>query len=415
MNSELYYDLVRYLGDGVIRKEADEWRRQLLLSAQRTFELDGSILYKKKKDNRLLVIPRHKMTSIINLAHDHHLSGHMGVESTHFRLQPSHWWPGMRQDIKTYVQQCDICQKQRGNKERDSASSATILPKPFHHIGIDVMGPLPRTLTGRRYIILAIDFFTKWPEAMAVDDADAQNIVRFLHEHVVSRHGVPAEITSDRGTEFLNNLVAEYERTYHVKHIKTTAYHPQGNGQTERTNQTVKNILSKISRKYDAWDHYLESALFAIRTMRQQSTKFSPFELVYGRLPRREFHAPTLPDTGDYEDRIWKYVTRDIDRLQLIRRKAANFIDRAQERQRKKWDNVKLAEPLMLGDRVLIFRNITESSWSAKLEPKWEGPYFVQEIKEQSLRLRNLDGTLLPTTIHRNRVKKYYGKTLCIS
>ena len=114
------------------------------------------------------------------------------------------------------------------------------------------MGPLPQTLTGKRYIILAIDFFTKWPEAVAVEEADAQAVVKFLHQDIICRHGVPSQITSDRGTEFLNDLVTEFERTYRIKHIKTTAYHPQGNGQTERTNQTIKNILSKISKKYDA-------------------------------------------------------------------------------------------------------------------------------------------------------------------
>ena len=95
------------------------------------------------------------------------------------------------------------------------------------------MGPLPWTLTGKRYIILAIDFFTKWPEAVAVEEADAQTVVKFLHQDIICRHGVPEEITSDRGTEFLNDLVKEFERTYHIKHIKTTTYHPQGNGQKE--------------------------------------------------------------------------------------------------------------------------------------------------------------------------------------
>ena len=113
------------------------------------------------------------------------------------------------------------------------------------------MGPLPRTLTGKRYIIVAIDFFTKWVEAEAVEEADAQTVVKFLHSRIVCQHGVPQEITSDHGTEFLNDLVKEFERTYHIKHIRTTAYHPQGNGQTERTNRTIKDILSKISKKYE--------------------------------------------------------------------------------------------------------------------------------------------------------------------
>src|SRR5271170_4128928 len=94
MNPELYYDLVRYLGDEVIRKEADEWRRRLLLSARRDFKLEGTLLFKKRKTERLLVIPKNKLSEVLKLAHNHHLSRHMGAENTYFKLRSSHWWPG---------------------------------------------------------------------------------------------------------------------------------------------------------------------------------------------------------------------------------------------------------------------------------------------------------------------------------
>ena len=291
------------------------------------------------------------------------------MDNTHYRLVDNHWWPGMKEDIINYIRGCDICQKRRRGRERAEADSAKITAEPFSHIGIDVMGLLPRTLTGKRYIILAVDFFTKWAEGVAVEDADAQTVTKFIHSDIICRHGVPKEITSDRGTEFLNELVEEMERTYHIKHIKTTAYHSQGNDLVERNNQTVKNILSKLSKKYDVWDHYLDSALFAIRTIRQESTKFSPFELVYGQTPKREYHHATK-DAGTYEERMWAYITRDITRLQLIRRKAKGFIDLAQERQRKRQNEKNVAEKLSIGDEVLLFRNTVEASWSAKLEPK---------------------------------------------
>ena len=117
------------------------------------------------------------------------------------------------------------------------------------------------------------------------------------------------------------------------------------------------------------WDHYLESTLFAARTIKQKSTTFSLFELLYRRLPKREFQVTSL-DIGDYKDQIWKYITRDISQLQRIRRKATVFIEKAQERQRKKQNETIKAEKLHIRDKILIYRNITESSWSAKLEPK---------------------------------------------
>src|SRR5207249_80911 len=146
----------------------------------------------------------------------------------------------------------------------------SIRAESFSHIKIDVIGPLPVSLTGKRYIILAVDFFTKYTEAITTEEADAQTVVKFLHSDIICRYGVPKEITSDRGTEFLNDLVKKFEKTYHIRHIKTTAYHPQGNGQMERMNQTVKNVLTKICKKHDYWDHYLDSALFAVRTIKQK-------------------------------------------------------------------------------------------------------------------------------------------------
>ena len=103
---------------------------------------------------------------------------------------------------------------------------------------------------------------------------------------------------------------------------------------------------------------------------------------MYGRLPNREFRHST-PDHGSYDDRLWAYVARDITRLQSIQKKAASFIEKAQDRQRSNQNKKATVIKLHIGDQVLLYRNIVESSWSAKLEPKWERPYYIQDIKEQ--------------------------------
>jgi transposase InsO family protein len=407
MNRQLYYDLVRWISNHEIREGAEEWTRSILLTMGRQFELEESILYRKQ--GHIPVIQEGQQEKIIKLAHDHPLSGHMGQDNTYFRLKNEAWWPGMLEDIKKYIRCCDTCQKRAKKKEIAAANSARMASEPFEHIGIDVMGPLPVTDTGKRYIILSVDFFTKYLEGVAVEEADAQTVAQFIYQDIICRHGVPQQVTSDRGTEFNNELVQELSRTYRMQHIQTTAYHPQGNGQTERMNQTIKNILAKLIKKENQWDQYLESALFAARTIRSKSTEFSPFELVYGRRPRREF-GQLKEDHESHEDKIWAYVTRDLARLQLIRRKATKFIERAQERQRATQNKKISAEPLKIGDEILVYRNIVESSWSAKLQPKWEGPYFVQDIKGTTIFLRKTNGTILPSPIHRNHVKKYYSK-----
>ena len=197
MNTTLYYDLVVWLTEKEVREDIDDWTKNILLSAGRQYETQGTILYRKKEQHILPVIRQGKTEEILRMAYDHPLSGHMGQRNTYFRLQDTAWWPGMQDDVINYVRRCDTCQKRAKNKEIPEAASATIRAEPFSYIGIDVMGPLPVTLTGKRYIILAVDFFTKYTEAVAVEEADAQTVVKFIHSDIICRHGVPKEITSD--------------------------------------------------------------------------------------------------------------------------------------------------------------------------------------------------------------------------
>ncbi len=111
------------------------------------------------------------------------------------------------------------------------------------------MGPLPRTPGGKHYIIVATDHFTKWTEAQAIEEADAQNIATFIYQEIISRHGVPSILISDRGTEFVNELITILCREFKIRHVVTTAYHPQANGQVERMNKTLKDLLSKNTPK----------------------------------------------------------------------------------------------------------------------------------------------------------------------
>jgi IS30 family transposase len=114
-------------------------------------------------------------------------------------------------------------------------------------VGMDIMGPLPITKSRKRYIIIAVDHFTKWVELCTIESNDAQSIASFFYEDVICRHGVPEILTTDQGTEFINEFLAILTRTYHLCHIKTTTYHPQGNGQVEHTNKTIKDILAKCT------------------------------------------------------------------------------------------------------------------------------------------------------------------------
>ena len=236
-------------------------------------------------------------------------------------------------------------------------------------------------------------------------------VAQFLYEDIICRHGIPKELTSDRGSEFVNDLIHVMLTKYEIKHIRTTAYHPQGNGQTERTNKTMKDILSKMIDQYDVtWDQFVPSALFAQRTLKQESTHFSPFEILQGRKPRINLIEDVQEEGSEdsWEYLVWRHVQKDITRLLQIKEQAASFIKRSQGHQKIQADkrSKEDSHPLHIGDKVLLYRNLVETTWSAKLEPKWDGPYYIQDIKGTSIRLRHPSGSIFPTLIHKSRLKK---------
>jgi len=317
----------------------------------------------------------------------------------------------MKTDVQEYVRTCKNCQKRHRHQGEAPLKPIIKHPTPFYQVGIDIMGPLPKMLSGYRYIVIAIDHFTKWVEARALEEADAQSITLFLYEDIICCHGVPTILSSDKGTEFVNEMIATLTSVYKIKHIKTTVYHPQGNGQVERTNKTIKNILAKITPPAPGdWSHYLPSALSVIRNTHQASTKFSPSELLYGH-PMRHHFEEEENTTGDLKDPV-EYAQEEFSRIREFRSQAHQFIKRAQDRQKRTHDSrVQLLPPLKIGDLVLVWQTVVEMDMSAKLKPKYKGPYFVHQVKGTTYWLKNKhNGNIHPKTYHRNLLKIYHDR-----
>jgi transposase InsO family protein len=411
MNTSLVYCLVKLISTGKIPTTADQEMAELARRIVTHYTLQGTKLIRTDTLNNTktyrTVIPLHFKNATLKQVHN---DAHLGQKNTYDQLSKSFYWPGMKQDCFAFVRSCPTCQKRMRKAGRAPLQPITKIARPFHQVGIDVMGPLNTTPNGKRYIVLAIDHFTKYIEARALEDADAQSIAVFIHDDIICRHGVPKILTSDRGTEFVNELIQVLTKTYKIHHITTTAYHPEGNGQTERANRTVKDILAKITPKSGHWDHYLNTALSATRYTRSESTHFSPFELLHCfNFPRSlESTWPEIVELSPME-----YAELEFARITTIRRNAENFINRAQDRQKKNHDgNTKLLGPLKVGDVVKLLRSVVDASWSRKMEVKWDGPFFVQKVKGNSYKLRRPDGSIIPTTYHRNKLNLYHERPI---
>ncbi len=167
------------------------------------YELKEGKLIKLKPNKKLKVLKRNEIELILSLSYEHLLSGHFGFETTLNKLKERYYWSKMKNDVKSYIQTCD--QYQRWGKTTDENELHLIkIKEPFYQWGIDIVGPLTETSRGNKYIVVTIDYFTKYPKARALFNANAKSVANFIYEDIICRHRCPRKIISDRGTHFNN-------------------------------------------------------------------------------------------------------------------------------------------------------------------------------------------------------------------
>ncbi|GJU12578.1 reverse transcriptase domain-containing protein [Tanacetum coccineum] len=193
------------------------------------------------------------------------------------------FWPTIYRDAHTMIKSCDTCQRQGKISQRDEMPQNAIqVYEIFDVWGIDFMGPFPSS-TGNKYILVAVDYLSKWVEAKSLPTNDARVVVKFL-KSLFARFGTPRATISDRGTHFYNDQFAKVMSKYGVTHRLATAYHPQTSGQVEMSNRGLKRILERTVRENRTlWSDKLDEALWAFHTAFKTPTGCTPYKLVYGK------------------------------------------------------------------------------------------------------------------------------------
>jgi hypothetical protein len=336
MDPRHYYNIYNYLTNKIIPSEFSTKQIEQLQRQSGNFIIKYENLYKKdyKNPEKLYrVITKEETPLVLYMYHNDPTSGHLGIETTFNKIREKYYWPQFYEDIKSYVKACDACQR-RGRPARNNLLHPIPVYSPFYQIGIDIVGPLNRTQRGKRYIVVAMDYLTKWPEARAISEATAENVAKFIYEQIICQHGCPQIILTDRGTHFNNNMLDRLMEKFEVKHLLSTPYHPQTNGLVERFNRTLCESLAKLESRTNDWDLFIAPVLFAYRTTKHSTTKISPFQLVYGRSARLPLDMPNEENLNALNDHL-SYLVEDIPQ---IRKKARDQIAQSQLTQKDRHD-----------------------------------------------------------------------------
>ena len=280
-----FSDLANYLADGVVMKGLTYQQRRKFFSDASHYIWDAPYLFRVGADRVLRrCVSREEGLDILRHCHEGLTGGHHGPSYTAKKVFDSgFFWPTVFKDAHEFVKSCDACQRTGNISSKNEMPQHPIqVCEVFDVWGIDFMGPFPSS-RGNRYILVAIDYVSKWVEAQALPTNDARVVVGFL-KRLFSRFGTPKALISDRGTHFCNAQMEKALAKYGVTHRLSTAYHPQTSGQVENANRGIKRILEKtVGMNRKDWADKLDDALWAFRTAFKTPIGTTPFRMIYGK------------------------------------------------------------------------------------------------------------------------------------
>jgi hypothetical protein len=213
---------------------------------------DDGLLYEGQmlKEARL-VVPGPLTVPLIEMHHDKVFAGHQGIKRTRDLLKLHYFWPTLNQNVERYVKQCDSCVKFKVG--RNPTAPLGELPetfRPFEMTSIDICGPYPETRRGNKYLLMFIDHFSRYPEAIPVPRQDAPTVARALLTEIFSRLGCPQTLSSDKGSNFMSELFQEMCKLLNVKRINSTSFNPQMQGKVEKFHLGLNQTMSHYVNKY---------------------------------------------------------------------------------------------------------------------------------------------------------------------
>ena len=379
------------------------------------YYLKQGVLQRKYQDRihtfNQVVVPKKYRRMILQLAHDLPMAGHLGVARTRDRITTSFYWPGIDMDVRRYCMSCDACQRtmSRGKLRKAPLQELPVVTEPFSQVAVDIIGPItPTSSSGNRYVLTLIDYATRYAEAAAIPRWDTTTVAEALYE-MWSRLGIPDTVISDRGTQFTSDLMQEIFRLLGIKGVTTTPYHAQANGLVERFNGTLKAMIQKLCiEQPEEWDRLLPAMLFAYREVPQESTHFSPFELLYGRTvkgPMGVLKKLWMEEEASTETRTTaEYITDLRNRIEQTCQIAAENMRMARAKYTRDFNKKAKERQLSVGDKVLVLLPDKHK----RLQLSWKGPFVVtKKVNPVDYKVR-IKGK--EKTYHLNLMKLYHER-----
>jgi transposase InsO family protein len=364
-------------------KELKATNSRTVRSAEWTLT-DGVLFFRGK-----IYVPDHLelRRRITALCHDTKVAGHPGRWKTLELVSRNYWWPQMSRYIGKYVSTCDLCMRTKTQRHLPVGElhPLPVPDTPWDTISVDFIVELPES-DSQDAIMVVVDSLTKRAHFLpTVTTLSAAGTARMFVRHVWKHHGLPRKVVSDRGPQFVAEFTRELYRTLGIEVAATTAYHPQGDGQTERVNQELEQYLRIfVGQRQDDWTDLLPLAEFQYNNHVHSSTQHPPFLLENGRLPRMGFEPRQPPSPVES-------VNEFTERMKSTLEEAKSALTKSKDDMTRYYNQRRMAAPeYKPGDKVYLdASDISTTRPSRKLSHKRLGPFPVErKVGNSAYRLR---------------------------
>lgn len=338
-------------------------------------EEDG-VLYRRVRrgdgiTHRQLLVPSRLRSKLLTMAHDEW--GHQGISRTQSLLKEKCFWPGLHKDVEEHVKRCFTCITTKAPTPAVRTPRRHLLAfRPLELLAIDFL-KLDKGKGGFEDVLVLTDAFTKYAQAVPCRDQTAPVVARALRDNWINHYGSPLRIHTDQGRNFESALIKELCKLYGIQKSHTTPYHPQGNGQTERFNRTLCGMirsLDPVNRR--RWPELLGHLVYLYNCTPHQTTKASPYRLMFGREPYTPLDQLLSNARADWDE---EFVTDQAKALEEAHRVARERMESALQAEKKRHDRLPMSTPIEVGMKVLLKRCAFQGRH--KLADKYHRDTFV--------------------------------------
>eukprot|EP01088_Endostelium_zonatum_P003701 TRINITY_DN1489_c0_g1_i1.p1 TRINITY_DN1489_c0_g1~~TRINITY_DN1489_c0_g1_i1.p1 ORF type:complete len:1387 (-),score=354.22 TRINITY_DN1489_c0_g1_i1:3213-7373(-) len=352
--------------------EIKRYVKECLIEEGKLYKVD----YKLREPKQCLWIPESKVENIIEEFHGSLLGGHCGFERTLAKISERYFFPLMYSRVKNYVLTCIDCQRKKPYRQKEFGKLNPLKHPsyPFERMSMDIVGPMTETKNGNKYIVTFMDYFSRWPEAIAMKEVTTENIAQVYLDKIICRYGCPRILLTDRGSQFTSKLFNQVNKLLKTKHRTTTAYHPQTNGVIEKFHESLVGAIKFLcASNEENWDEYIDVSLFIFRTTNNKTIGKTPFEALYGfkaSLPA-DIELGVIKKTENLEE--WTI------QLRIMRKKLTKFVEEFQEKKVDK-DKKKYADfKFDIGDPVFSKNETVRTGKTKKFSNPNSGPHIIKE------------------------------------